>query len=129
MEKVKISGTGEAINRVEGKLKVTGKAKYTTEFKVENKVYAQAITSTIAKGKIVSVDTSQALAEEGVIDVLTFQNAPKVKTYEEKMNPISTTSIAPVLQSPEVKYYGEYVGLVVAETFEQAQHAARLVKF
>ena len=129
MEKVKISGTGEAINRVEGKLKVTGKAKYTTEFKIENKVYAQAITSTIAKGKIVSVDTSQALAEEGVIDVLTFQNAPKVKTYEEKMNPISTTSIAPVLQSPEVKYYGEYMGLVVAETFEQAQHAARLVKF
>ena len=129
METMKRSGTGEAINRVEGKLKVTGKAKYTSEFPVENKAYAQGINSTIAKGKIISVDTSEALAEKGVIDVLTFQNAPKVKTFEDEMNPIDTTSIAPVLQGPEVRYYGDYVGLVIAETLEQAQHAARLVRF
>ena len=123
------SRIGAAINRVEGRLKVTGKAKYTSEFSVPNKVYSQALNSTIAKGRIISVDTSEALAQEGVIEVLTFKNAQKVKTYDEEMPEISTRSIAPVLQSPEIHYYGEYVGLVIAETFEQAQYAARLVKF
>ncbi|SDB50537.1 xanthine dehydrogenase YagR molybdenum-binding subunit [Flavobacteriaceae bacterium MAR_2010_188] len=129
MSKINTSGVGEAINRVEGILKVTGRAKYTSEFAVENKAYAQAINSTIVKGRIKSVDTSEALEQEGVLEVITFKNAPKVKDYEEEMNSIGTTTIAPTLQSDEVHYYGEYVGLVVAETFEQAQYAARLVKF
>ncbi len=129
MKTIEASGIGEAINRVEGRLKVTGRAKYTSEFPVENKVYAQAINSTIAKGKIITVDMTEALAQKGVLEVITYKNAQKVKTYEEEMVSIGTQSIAPVLQSPEVHYYGEYVGLVVAETFEQAQYAARLVKY
>lgn len=129
MNMINASGIGQGINRVEGKLKVTGQAKYTTEFPVENKVFAQAINSTISKGKIIAVDTSVALAQEGVIDVLTYHNAPKVKTYDDEMNPISVDTIAPVLQSPEIRYYGEYVGVVIAETLEQAQYAARLVTF
>ncbi|HDZ03524.1 hypothetical protein LCGC14_0266150 [marine sediment metagenome] len=123
------SGVGEAINRVEGHLKVTGKAKYASEFPVENKVYGQGINSTIAKGEIISIDTSEAEKLEGVLKVITYRNAEKLKTFEGERPQIATDSIAPVLQSNKVHYYGEYIGLVVAETFEQAQYAASLVKF
>ena len=126
---VNASGVGKAIDRVEGHLKVMGKAKYASEFPVENMVYGQGINSTIAKGEIVSIDTSEAEKQEGVLKVITYKNAEKLKTFDKEMTAIGTDSIAPVLQSNKVNYYGEYVGLVVAETFEQAQYAARLVKF
>lgn len=123
------TGVGNSIDRVEGRLKVTGMAKYSSEFPVKNKVYGQGINSTIAKGEIVSIDTSEAEKQPGVLKIITYKNAEKLNRFDEIPTPISTTTIAPVLQSNKVHYYGEYVGLVVAETFEQAQHAARLVKF
>lgn len=127
--KLNTTGVGNAIDRVEGHLKVRGMAKYASEFVVPNKVYAQGINSTIAKGEIVSIDTSEAEKQPGVLKVITFKNAEKLKAFDKKMSELSTTSIAPVLQSNKVHFYGEYIGLVVAETFEQAQYAARLVKF
>lgn len=129
MKTLNASGVGEAIDRVEGHLKVTGMAKYASEFPVENKVYGQGINSTIAKGEIISIDTSEAEKIEGVLKVITYKNAEKLKNFSKDMTAISTDSIAPVLQNNKVNYYGEYVGLVVAETFEIAQYAASLVKF
>lgn len=128
METATSLGIGNPINRVEGRLKVTGMAKYASEFPVENMLYAQAINSTIAKGKITSIDTSEAKKQEGVLEVITYQNAEKLNTFDKELPALSTTTIQPVLQSPKINYYGEYVGLVIAETFEQAQYAARLVK-
>ncbi|PHN02402.1 xanthine dehydrogenase family protein molybdopterin-binding subunit [Flavilitoribacter nigricans] len=123
------SGTGNPIDRVEGHLKVRGMAKYASEFPVSGKVYAQAINSTIAKGEITAIDTSEAEKQEGVIEIITYKNAEKLKRYDEELPSLLPDVIQPVLQSPKVHYYGEYVGLVVAETFEQAQYAARLVRF
>ena len=123
------SATGNAIDRVEGHLKVMGMAKYASEFPIKDKVYAQGLNSTIAKGEIVSIDTSEAEKLPGVLKIITYKNAEKLKTFDKEMPKVSTTSIAPVLQTNKVHFYGEYVGLVVAETFEQAQYAARLVKF
>lgn len=122
------SGVGEAINRVEGRLKVMGMAKYASEFPVENLVYAQGVNSTIAKGRITSIDTSEAKKQKGVLEVITHENALKLKTFDKKMPSSTLTTIAPVLQSTEVLHYGQFVACVVAETFEQAQHACRLVK-
>ncbi|CAL65426.1 xanthine dehydrogenase family protein molybdopterin-binding subunit [Christiangramia forsetii] len=129
MKTLNETGVGKAIDRVEGHLKVTGMAKYASEFPVENKVYGQGINSTIAKGEILSIDTSEAENLPGVLKVITYKNAEKLKTFEEEMPPLWPDVIAPVLQTNKVHYYGEYVGFVVAETFEIAQHAARLVKF
>ena len=123
------SATGNAIDRVEGHLKVMGMAKYASEFPIKDKVYAQGLNSTIAKGEIVSIDTSEAEKLPGVLKIITYKNAEKLKAFDKEMPEISTTSIAPVLQTNKVHFYGEYVGMVVAETFEQAQYAARLVKF
>ena len=129
MKTLNESATGKAIDRVEGHLKVTGMAKYASEFPIKDKVYGQGLNSTIAKGEIVSIDTSEAEKLPGVLKIITYKNAEKLKTFDNKMTEVSTTTIAPVLQTNMVHFYGEYVGLVVAETFEQAQYAARLVKF
>ena len=129
MKTLNESATGKAIDRVEGHLKVRGMAKYASEFPIKDKVYAQGLNSTIAKGEIVSIDTSEAEKLPGVLKIITYKNAEKLKTFDKQMTEVSTTSIAPVLQTNKVHFYGEYVGLVVAETFEQAQYAARLVKF
>lgn len=129
MKTLNESATGKAIDRVEGHLKVTGMAKYASEFPIKDKAYGQGLNSTIAKGEIVSIDTSEAEKLPGVLKIITYKNAEKLKTFDKQMTEVSTTSIAPVLQTNKVHFYGEYVGLVVAETFEQAQYAARLVKF
>lgn len=128
-DKTNSTGIGKAINRVEGPLKVMGMAKYSTEFSVPNKVYGQGINSTIAKGEIVSIDTSEAEKLPGVIKIITYKNAEKLKAFDKIPAPLTTKSIAPVLQDNKVHYYGEFVGLVVAETLEQAQYAAKLVKY
>lgn len=129
MKTLNASGIGKAIDRVEGHLKVTGMAKYATEFPIPNKVYRQGINSTIAKGEIISIDTSEAENLEGVLKIITYKNAEKLKTFDEELGPNRPDTIAPVLQNNKVNYYGEYIGFVVAKTFEIAQHAARLVKF
>ena len=120
---------GKAIDRIDGKLKVTGRAKYASEFAVEGVVYAQGINSTIAKGRITGIDAAEAEKQPGVIKVITHRNALPLATPDAERLKLDTKSIAPVLQSDRVNWYGEWIGVVVAETFEQAQYAARLVRF
>lgn len=128
MKTLKASGIGNPIDRIDGRLKVMGMAKYASEFPVENMVYAQGVNSTIAKGRIASIDTSEAENLEGVLTVITYKNVEKLKNYPKDMTNFSLTTVAPVFQGREVHYYGQYVACVVAETFEQAQYACRLIK-
>ena len=122
------SGIGNPLSRLEGKLKVMGKAKYSSEFAFENLAFAQGIQSTIASGTITAIDTSEAEKQEGVLKIITYQNALELKGYNGRFESPSTKGISPSLQTPEVHFYGEYIGVVVAETFEQARYAANLIK-
>src|SRR6187399_2641297 len=70
---------GGSISRLDGPLKVQGKAPFAAEFPMEAMVYAAGAFSTIAKGRITSIDTSAARAAPGVVLVMTFQNAPRMK--------------------------------------------------
>jgi xanthine dehydrogenase YagR molybdenum-binding subunit len=107
------------IDRVDGRLKVTGAARYAYEHQVEGVACAAGVHSTIAKGRIVSVDVAAALTLEGVIAVLSHENAPRLQTDDAELQ---------VLQSDAVAFRGQFVALVVARTPEIAQHAAALVK-
>ncbi|GAB3314514.1 xanthine dehydrogenase family protein molybdopterin-binding subunit [Larkinella ripae] len=118
-EKSKLTGT--PVNRIDGILKVTGKAAYSTDYPVKNMAYAVVFKSTIAAGKIRSIDTAAAEKAPGVLAVITHQNAPKLDTEGGIRG-------GALLQSPVIEFYGQHIGLVVAETFEQARHATRLVK-
>jgi len=83
--------------------------------------YACIFKSTIAAGTITRIDSAEAEKIPGILAVITHLNAPK-------LNPRGGLRGGALLQGPEVKFYGQHIGIIVAETFEQASHAARLVK-
>ncbi len=112
---------GEAINRIDGILKVTGTANYAMDFPVNNVAFGVLFKSETAAGKILSIDTSAAEKADGVIAVITHENALKVKLSRSLRG-------GAILQDANIEYFGENIGIVVGETFEQARHAARLVK-
>src|SRR5712675_3015602 len=110
---------GKPIDRVDGRLKVTGGARYAYEMQ-QNTLYGFVVEASIGKGKIKSIDTRAAENAPGVVLVLTHRNAPA-------QGPGNHRAAHPVFTGPEVTRYGEPVAFVVAETFEQARAAAYLV--
>ncbi|MDB5246047.1 MAG: acylaldehyde oxidase [Segetibacter sp.] len=112
---------GQSINRVDGLLKVTGAATYATDYKLKNTAHAIIFKSTIAAGKITGIDTSEAEKAPGVLAVITHKNAPK-------LNEKGGIRGGAFLQSNIIEFHGQHIGMVVAETFEQARYATRLVK-
>jgi xanthine dehydrogenase YagR molybdenum-binding subunit len=122
---------GKPLDRKDGRLKVTGQAKYAAEFQVDNLAYAFAVRSTIGNGTIKSFDTAAAEKSGGVIQILTYQNAPRLKAINpqelSKTGGMLGEMLLP-LQDNKVSYFGQYIAAVVAETYEQARAAAALVK-
>lgn len=110
---------GKPLDRVDGRLKVTGGARYAYEMQ-QDALYGFVVEASIAKGKITSIDTLAAERSPGVKLVVTHRNAPKQGTGNHR-------EAHPVLTGPVVSSYGEPVAFVVAETFEQARAAAYLV--
>jgi xanthine dehydrogenase YagR molybdenum-binding subunit len=110
---------GAALDRKDGVLKVRGAATYAYEWPVTDPAYLYPLQASIAVGRITRVDATAALAEPGVLAVLTHLNAPKLAW--------STDPEIAVLQSDEVAFRGQLVGAVIAETLEIARHAAGLV--
>jgi xanthine dehydrogenase YagR molybdenum-binding subunit len=119
---------GQPINRVDGRLKVTGGALYAVEFPAEKMAYAALVGSTIANGRIKSFDTGEALKAPGVLHIMTHENAPKLKPVVTNPAEGDAASRRVPLQSPVIYYSGQYIALVVAETLEQARRAAELVR-
>src|SRR4051812_14154773 len=121
---------GKGIDRVDGRLKVTGGAKYAAEFDLKNLAHAVAFHSTIARGRVTSMDTLAAGRAPGVLAVITRKNAPKLKHLTRDMKNLTGQpgQTMALLQNDEVHYYGQFLGLVVADTFEHARDAAGLVK-
>ena len=114
-----IHATGAPLNRIDGVQKVTGAAKYAYEYPVEGVTYVFPVQSTIAKGRVVSIDASAARALPGVIAMLSHENAPRIA-------PLDDQDLA-VFQSDAVAYRGQFVAAVVAETLETARQAASMV--
>ena len=121
---------GQPVNRVDGRLKVTGEAKYAAEYNVPNVAYGCVISSDIARGKIESIDAEAALALSGVLRVFTHENIKGLPwfdgSYRDEVAP--TGSPFRPMYDDEIEFSGQPVALVVAETFELAQHAASLVR-
>lgn len=112
---------GQPLDRIDGPLKATGTATYAYEWhgEVTDLAYGQIVGAAIAKGRIVSMDLSQARAAPGVITIVTADTAPDLNKGERNN--------ARLLGGPEIEHYHQAVALVVAETFEQARAAAELV--
>jgi xanthine dehydrogenase YagR molybdenum-binding subunit len=121
---------GTAISRIDGLAKVTGAAKYAGEFSTSGLAHASVVTSTIAKGRITSIDTSHALSVEGVIDVLTHQNRPTMASTDSAYKDDAAPDGSPFrpLYDDRIRFSGQPVALVVAHEPEIARFAASLVR-
>jgi xanthine dehydrogenase YagR molybdenum-binding subunit len=120
---------GRPISRVDGREKVTGAARYAAEFDVPNVAYAAVARSTVASGRITSIETEAVERLAGVLAVITHGNAPRLAYLPHKagVDPRVGERLH-VLQGDAVTHQGEPIALVVAETLEQATHAASLVQ-
>jgi xanthine dehydrogenase YagR molybdenum-binding subunit len=119
---------GKPIDRVDGRLKVTGKATYSGDRHPERLLYGYLLTSTVAKGSIQAMDTGEAGNLPGVAAIYTPFNPLKLyRPLGHADGANSGEAFAP-LQDTRVQNYGQIIGIVVAESFEQARDAAFLVK-
>jgi xanthine dehydrogenase YagR molybdenum-binding subunit len=119
------SPIGQPITRIDGRLKVTGTAPYAVEHPIENLAFAVSVASTIGNGRIKNMDTAEAERMPGVLAILHHGNIEKLYrpagSLEQSSRPGESR---PPFEDDNIYYYGQYVALVVAETFEQAQDAA-----
>jgi xanthine dehydrogenase YagR molybdenum-binding subunit len=117
---------GQPISRIDGRLKVTGRATYAAEFDQPGLAYAAVVRSTIASGHVASIDSATAQAAPGVIAAVTPRNAPRLayRRYKGAPDP-ATGERLHVLQDDEVHHQGQPIALVIGETLEQAVHGCR----
>src|SRR5436305_1356756 len=111
---------GAPLNRLDGVQKVTGAAKYSYEYPVAGVTYIVPVQSTIARGRVSSIDASAARALPGVLAVLSHENAPRLAPPRDDQD-------LAVFQSDAVAYRGQFVAAIVAETLETARQAASMV--
>jgi xanthine dehydrogenase YagR molybdenum-binding subunit len=120
---------GLPISRVDGHQKVTGRATYAAEFEVPGLAHGVIVRSTVANGRIASIDNAAAERAPGIIAVVTHRNAPRLAYRPHKGLPDPDVGERlHVLQDDRVSHQGQPVALVIAETLEQATHAATLVR-
>lgn len=112
---------GREIDRIDGRPKVTGAAQYSGDQPAPGAAHAYLITSSIGLGRIRAMDTAAALAAPGVLDV--YSPFHPLRLY---VMPGLGENYAP-LQDQDVRFHGQIIGMVVAESFEQARDAAALV--
>jgi xanthine dehydrogenase YagR molybdenum-binding subunit len=116
---------GATLPRIDGPLKTTGTAKYASDYNFPRMVYAVPVCSTIANGKIRSIDTSTAEKMPGVVLILHHGNiGPLFRNVSGGRN----SEDRPPFEDEVVSYWGQYVACAVAETFQQAQAAAAAVR-
>jgi xanthine dehydrogenase YagR molybdenum-binding subunit len=120
---------GTATSRVDGRDKVTGAAKYAGEFGAPNLVFASVVTSTIAKGRIARIDSSEAMKVGGVIAVLTHENRPPMADNDEAYKDDVAPEGSPFrpLYDENIHFSGQPIALVLAEDSETARFAASLL--
>jgi xanthine dehydrogenase YagR molybdenum-binding subunit len=123
---IKKPSSTDGLSRVDGRLKVTGKAKYSAEYNTKDNTYGVLVGSTVTKGSIKTIDTKKAEGAPGVMAVITYLNAPKVPGYQtdtpQAKGPLK------IFYDDQVYFNGQPIALVVADSFERALFAASLVK-
>ena len=120
---------GQPVSRVDGRLKVTGGATYAAEFEAPRLAHGAIVRSTVANGRIASIDSAAAERAPGVVAVLTHQNAQRLAYSPHKaVVDAEVGERLHVLQDDRVSHQGQPIALVIADTLEQANHAAMLMR-
>ena len=118
---------GEPIRRTESAAKVTGGLAYAADMAEVMPLHAYFLTSGIARGHVLSIDTAPAEALDGVVKVYTHHNAPHrtATPYTQKGGYASDTNMP--LTGPEIHHDGQIIAMVIAETYETARDASHRI--
>jgi xanthine dehydrogenase YagR molybdenum-binding subunit len=121
---------GQPVSRLDGPQKVAGQAPFAAEIVMDGMVFAALAYSTIAKGRIATLDTAEAERAPGVVLVMSHRNAPRMKPPPLFMSAAKAASgdSLPVMQDDRVAWNGQPIAIVLAETQEQADHARSLIR-
>ncbi len=121
---------GPGLNRVDGPAKVTGSAAYSAEYHTQGLLYGVIVSSPIAHGRITELDAGAALAVPGVVQVFSHLNRPSLAWFDSGWKDDDAPHGSPFrpLYDNKISHSQQPIALVVAETFEQARHAASLVQ-
>lgn len=119
------AAVGASVHRVDARLRVTGRTKYAADNNPDGVVHAVIVDSTVGRGRITGIDAGTALAQPGVLKVISHLNAPKLPPLQGWWPPPGELR---AFQEDRVRFFGQPVAVVVATTLEAAQHAANLVK-
>jgi xanthine dehydrogenase YagR molybdenum-binding subunit len=119
---------GTSVPRIDGPLKTSGTAKYTSDHNFPNMVYAVPVQSSIGKGKIKSMDVSDAEKMRGVLRIYRFGHVPHLFRAHGDDFDAHVDETRPPFEDENVYYNGQYVAVVFAETLEQARAAANKVR-
>ena len=124
-----MNAIGQSISRVDGRLKVTGGARYTADIPVVGAAHAAIVHSTIANGRTVSIDTAAAERAPGVIAIFTYRNMPRMNPTPKPWSHLRPHGQGYLpLQDDRIHYAGQPIALVVAETLAKASHAGTLIE-
>jgi xanthine dehydrogenase YagR molybdenum-binding subunit len=127
---MKHGSIGDPVSRIDGPLKVAGKARFAAEVPLDNMAYAALAYSSIARGRIATLDIAAAEAAPGVALVMTYRNAPRMAPPKMMMSAPKAAgpSDLPIMQDDSIRWNGQPIALVLAETQEQADHAKSLIR-
>jgi xanthine dehydrogenase YagR molybdenum-binding subunit len=124
-----MSGIGQPISRVEGRLKVTGGARYTADIPLEGMTHAAIVHSAVANGRTVSIDTAAAEQAPGVLAVFTHRNMPRMNPTPKPWSHLYPHGQGYLpLQDDKIHYAGQPIALVVASTPDEAAYAGTRVR-
>ena len=124
---------GASVSRLDGPDKVRGQATFAAEFRLDGMAYAALAFSTIGKGRIVELDIAAAETSPGILLVMTYRNAPRMRPMPMALDPTKLDFKAsggdnlPVMQDESIHWNGQPIAVVLAETQEQADHAATMI--
>jgi xanthine dehydrogenase YagR molybdenum-binding subunit len=122
-----ITHIGQARARIDGPLKVTGTARFTSDHHLPGMLYAVPVGATVAKGKVTAIDTARGRQMPGVRAIFKRGDLPIRRITPNFGESVMVDEARPPFEDDVVRYYGQYVALAVADTFEQAKAAADAV--
>jgi len=120
---------GTPLDRVDGVAKVTGQARYAGEYPEAGLLHGSVVSSTIARGRVLKIDSALAIRVPGVIAVLDHRHRPHISGYDDDYSDADSAEGSPFrpLFNDRVLYSGQPLALVVADTLQLARYAGSLI--
>ncbi|CAN7620989.1 xanthine dehydrogenase family protein molybdopterin-binding subunit [Pararhizobium sp. LjRoot255] len=126
---MKMNVIGKPLTRVDGRSKVTGKARYAADFNQPGQLYAVLVSATVGLGRLTGIESADVEGMSGVVALITHRNAPKLAYLPHKavIDPAVGERLH-VLQDDSVRFYGQPVAIIVADSIDHAERAAAAMR-